>query len=117
MRPSASAVAAQRLVLGAAADQAAHQSAQRSSPPVTRSKSATVTPLVVNRGAQCEIAEATLSSIPVLRSWARVDVDCKRVQFCAVRSACQATLHVPKCYCNRVHLSAIVDGTTRRRPL
>src|SRR5665647_2206259 len=44
-------------------DHAAHQSCQRSTCPVIRWKSETVTPLVVNRGAQWAIAEATLSSM------------------------------------------------------
>src|SRR5450759_1259453 len=44
-------------------DHAAHQSSHRSTCPVTRWKSETVTPLVVKRGAQWAIAEATLSSM------------------------------------------------------
>ena len=44
-------------------DQAAHQSAHRSTRPVTVWKSETVTPFVVNRGAQCAIADATRSSM------------------------------------------------------
>src|SRR5438128_6473138 len=54
-RPSCSCTAA-RL------DHAAHQSSQRSSAPVTSSKSASSTPFETKRGSQCEIADVTLES-------------------------------------------------------
>ena len=56
-------------------DQAAHQSAQCSTRPVTRWKSDTVTPLVVKRGPQCAIAEATRSSMRA----AALSFHCKRL--------------------------------------
>src|SRR5438552_8132707 len=44
-------------------DHAAHQSSQRSSAPVTSSKSASSTPFETKRGSQWEIAEATRASL------------------------------------------------------
>src|SRR4051794_11022565 len=65
------------------ADHAAHQSAQRSTPAVTRWKSETVTPLVVKRGAQCAIADATRSSIEPPSQIAAID--------CGTGAACPQT--------------------------
>src|SRR5712671_1994996 len=57
--PSSSCIAAR-------ADHAAHQSSQRSSEPVTSSKSASSTPFETKRGAQWAIAEATFGSLATL---------------------------------------------------
>src|SRR5688572_33373290 len=59
-RPSSSCTFARAL-------HAAHQSSQRSSEPVTSSKSASSTPLETKRGAQCEIAEVTRGSFATSR--------------------------------------------------
>src|SRR5438046_6690318 len=47
----------------ARADHAAHQSSQRSRPPVTSSKSASSTPFETKRGSQCDMAEVTRASL------------------------------------------------------
>src|SRR5450755_793159 len=65
-RPAASASRPSCSCSAATALHAPHQSAHRSRLPVIRSKSPAVTPLVVNRGDQCEIAIATRSSIDCL---------------------------------------------------
>src|SRR5438309_11422359 len=44
-------------------DHAAHQSSQRSRPPVTSSKSASSTPFETKRGSQCDMAEVTRASL------------------------------------------------------
>src|SRR2546422_678423 len=49
-------------------DHAAHQSSQRSSEPVSSSKSASSTPFETKRGAQWEIADATFASWDTGRS-------------------------------------------------
>src|SRR5947207_4595987 len=54
----------------ARSDQARHQSSQRSSEPVTSSKSASSTPFETKRGAQCEIADATRESLAKKPPWA-----------------------------------------------
>src|SRR4249920_1028062 len=55
----------------------AHQSSQDASPLVIRSKSPAVTPFVVNRGAQCEIAMANRSSInPPVTRWPDLANEC-----------------------------------------
>src|SRR5213079_1258677 len=51
-------------------DHARHQSSQRSSEPVTSSKSASSTPFETKRGAQCEIADATRESLAKKPPWA-----------------------------------------------
>src|SRR5215470_10673382 len=62
-RPAARASRPSRSCSAATSLHPAHQSSQDASPPVIRSKSPVVTPFVVNRAAQCEIAVANRSSI------------------------------------------------------
>ena len=80
----ARAVRPRRLVLGADPRPCGAPVLPPLEPRVTRSKSATVTPLVVKRGPQWAIAEATRSSMP-----GPFEVDCKRVQSHDLEPRCQ----------------------------
>src|SRR6267143_1976874 len=70
-------------------DHAAHQSSQRSSEAVTSSKSASSTPFETKRGAQWEIAEATLVSLDTQR--ARVANLVLQMMISAHRKQCSET--------------------------
>src|SRR3954463_4616952 len=60
----------------ARADQAAHQSSQRSSGFVTSSKSASSTPFETKRGSQCAMAEATRASLATESPDQEPDAEC-----------------------------------------
>src|SRR3954471_7774843 len=78
--PSASAFAPSSSCTAARADQAAHQSSQRSQVEVTSWKSTSGTPFATKRGAQCEIAASTLGSFMDLSSPPTLHRDYRELQ-------------------------------------